>query len=165
MADFRLVLPTLARKRHMAGYCVSLIKLDMWCIRNLSVFLFSCVLLNCSSEKNSLGVDDGNDDRNRIEEQETADRSDEFFSKELMAVSIELEGDDWDTLRKENRPRTTWFSGEGCQDVSYPSPFNYQKAKMTIDGEVVGNVGIRKKGWSSQSSIKPSLKVLSLIHI
>jgi len=49
--------------------------------------------------------------------------------------------------------------GVHCISVA-PSPYQYYPAAVTIDGETVENVGVRKKGFiGSQSQTRPSLKI------
>jgi len=84
---------------------------------------------------------------------------DEFFDPERVTeVRIEIDQDDWDELRVQRKTFIDVF-GVYCTAVA-PSPYQYYPAAVTIDGETVENVGVRKKGFfGSQSEIRPSLKI------
>lgn len=82
-----------------------------------------------------------------------------FEDDRLLRVEIEVAPADWDTLRFQTR-NVLAILGETCGEEPAPKVFTYVKAKVTIEGEVFEEVGIRKKGFlGSLSSDKPSLKV------
>lgn len=82
--------------------------------------------------------------------------ADELFAPyHLVEVKISVAEDDWDTLRVQGRSLTEALSRE-LQD----SPYTYVKADVTIDGVLVEDVGIRKKGFlGSLDEHRPSLKL------
>ncbi|MFC1611304.1 CotH kinase family protein [Myxococcota bacterium] len=88
------------------------------------------------------------------------DRTDEIFDDPLLMIDIDIDPGAWDTLRKQTRTRHTEFGFLGCRNTVQPSPYAYFSADVTIDGERVTNVGLRKKGFlGSTSTLKPSLKL------
>ncbi len=81
-----------------------------------------------------------------------------FDQDSILQVDIEMPTSSWDLLRLQSR-NIVKLLGEDCQGPS-DSPFTYVKAKVTVDGEVVDEVGVRKKGFlGSLSDTKPSLKI------
>jgi len=88
------------------------------------------------------------------------DPSDAVFDEDrVLEVSIQIDEDDWDALRLQERHYLDVL-GETC-NVSPPvSPFTYFPATVAVDGEVTHGVGVRKKGFfGSISDEKPSLKL------
>jgi len=82
-----------------------------------------------------------------------------FDPDKLLSVDIQISQENWDTLRHQSR-NIIRLLGEECQDGPSYSPFTYVKAQVTIDGQVVDEVGVRKKGFlGSLSDTKPSLKI------
>ncbi|MBT5708900.1 MAG: hypothetical protein HOI66_21490 [Verrucomicrobia bacterium] len=82
-----------------------------------------------------------------------------FRADRVVKVEIQVETDDWDTLRRQSRE---FFEILGPDRRLEPvkSPYTYVKAKVVIDGVKFDGVGIRKKGFlGSQSSSRPSLKI------
>jgi spore coat protein CotH len=88
------------------------------------------------------------------------DPSDAIFELDrLLEVSVEIDKDDWDTLRKQTRTFADILKGD-CLAQPFAKIFTYFPADVTIDGEVFKNVGVRKKGFfGSLSDTKPSLKI------
>ncbi len=81
-----------------------------------------------------------------------------FDPDKLLAIEIEIPEANWDTLRFQSR-NIVKLLGENCGQAS-GSPFTYVKANVTIDGQLVSDVGVRKKGFlGSLSETKPSLKI------
>jgi hypothetical protein len=82
-----------------------------------------------------------------------------FPADRAIQVEITLAPEDWDELRSQTR---TIFDvlGPGCMEAPFESPFTYFPATVTVDGQTVANVGVRKKGFiGSLSTEKPSLKI------
>lgn len=78
-----------------------------------------------------------------------------FDHRRLIEVEITIQDDNWDKVRIPTRSFL-----EALQSVKGESPFEYQKADIKIDGVMVKNVGIRKKGFlGSLDTERPSLKV------
>jgi hypothetical protein len=84
------------------------------------------------------------------------DTSDVLFEPDqLLRVEIEMDPEEFDILRQEGRSLPGVFSG--CQpDFEY----SHFKATVSVDGEVLKNVDIRKKGFlGSLSAGRPSFKL------
>ncbi|MFY0672980.1 MAG: CotH kinase family protein [Bacteroidia bacterium] len=95
-----------------------------------------------------------------------------FSTKHMLCVKVEMETNDYYTLRNETRfgPSLTKDAGvtqmamffdylRNC-DVPWPQRYNWYKAKLTIDGIERDNIGIRKRGFlGSTFSIAPSLNI------
>lgn len=82
--------------------------------------------------------------------------ADNFFDVEhIVDIQIELPPDSWDEIRFQSRDFTRSLSKE-----SPKSPFKYVKGNVTVDGVLIEDVGIRKKGFlGSLDSSRPSLKI------
>ncbi len=87
------------------------------------------------------------------------DRSDEFFAQDLVDVELTLPPTAWDQLRYQYRSRVNLLGGEQCSAMPPAPVYDYFEASIAINGEDYDRIGIRKKGFGSQSSRKPSLKV------
>ncbi len=86
------------------------------------------------------------------------DRSGENFRIEpALEVAIELDAEDWDTLRKQGRGLASTLSG--CSDL-LGYEYTEVPASVTIDDTQVDDVLIRKKGLlGSLSALRPSLRI------
>ena len=117
-----------------------------------------CLSLGCSQpdEAPLIEDDDAGSDSGGLPE---IDRSDEFFSQDIINIDINLPEDRWDELRTTFRSRVDLLGGENCSDTPYGKAFDWVQANIEIDGSLYENVGIRKKGFGSQSTLKPSLKI------
>ena len=97
------------------------------------------------------------------EEPEEIDPSDAYFAMErVLEVSIEIDPEDWDTLRHQTRTFEDLMAEIEKYQLSRPfaSIYDWFPATVTIDGETHTEVGVRKKGFlGSQSDTKPSLKL------
>lgn len=82
-----------------------------------------------------------------------------FEPEHLLDVDIDIAEEDWDALRFQSRTILDIF-GESCGSEPAGSPFTYVPATVTVDGQVMDNVGIRKKGFlGSLDEDRPSLKI------
>ncbi len=82
-----------------------------------------------------------------------------FDMGRVLRVEIELAADDWDTLRYQRRTIID-IIGPGCMDGPAFDPFTWFEASVTVDGERLERVAVRKKGFlGSLSDTKPSLKL------
>jgi len=82
-----------------------------------------------------------------------------FDPDRVLDISIDMAPDDWDSLRTQTRSIFD-ILGSSCLVEPPERPFTYFPATITIDGDVVENVAVRKKGFfGSLSTTKPSLKV------
>jgi spore coat protein CotH len=88
------------------------------------------------------------------------DPTDPMFDPDrLLDVVVTLAPEDWDVLRHQTRTLLSLF-GEGCMEGPWESPFTYFSGTVSVDGQVVDNVGVRKKGFlGSMSAERPSLKI------
>ncbi len=84
----------------------------------------------------------------------------ELFPRDrVLQVEIELAPEDWDTLRFEARPLVDDLTGE-CLSAPFVSPYTELPAVVTIDGLILPDVHLRKKGFvGSMDAVRPSLKV------
>ncbi len=77
----------------------------------------------------------------------------------IVEVNIEMEEADFTELRSQTRDILEVLSGD-CLAEPAPRPYTYFDATVTIDGETVEHVGVRKKGFiGSLSYDKPGLKI------
>ncbi len=82
-----------------------------------------------------------------------------FDPDRVLEVEIEIDPDDWIELGNQRRNIVEIF-GEDCFSEPLTSPYTYFPATVTLDGEELGAIGVRKKGLlGSDSSTKPSLKL------
>ena len=82
-----------------------------------------------------------------------------FAMDRLLQVEIEVDEADWDVLREQGRTFGDVLRGD-CLAEPFESPYDWFEATITIDGEELGQVGIRKKGFiGSLNSFRPSLKI------
>lgn len=82
-----------------------------------------------------------------------------FPVDELLEVELELEPADWDQLRFETRSLFEVLGGD-CLDGPFESPYTELRAELRVNGEALGPVGVRKKGFiGSLSTTKPGLRI------
>jgi spore coat protein CotH len=95
------------------------------------------------------------------EEEETGEEAKGNFAPDHMVqVDIQMDEDDWETLRNQYRNFTTELVGADCMSEPFSADYTTFSADVVIDGESAKNVGIRKKGFiGSQSKVKPGLKI------
>ena len=78
-----------------------------------------------------------------------------FSPDRVTEIQIELNENDWDEIRSQTRT-----FGEALTKQLAENPFTYVKGNITIDGTVIKDVGIRKKGFlGSLNTERPSLKI------
>ena len=86
-----------------------------------------------------------------------------YFSLDrVLDISIDIDVEDWDTLRHQTRTLADVFAEIEEYGLSRPfaSIYTWFGATVTVDGQTHADVGVRKKGFvGSQSSAKPSLKL------
>ncbi len=84
------------------------------------------------------------------------DTSDVLFEPDhLLRVDIEMDPDEFDILRQEGRSLPGVFSG--CE---FEFEYSHFRATVSVDGEVLEDVDIRKKGFlGSLSAGRPSFKL------
>jgi len=78
---------------------------------------------------------------------------------QLVQVDITLPPADWHLLRHDKRNLDN-FLEPGCRSKPFAGTFTYYKAKVTVNGVELADVGVRKKGFiGSITPLKPSLKI------
>ncbi len=84
-----------------------------------------------------------------------------FFEPDrVLEVRIELAEDDWEAIRAQGRSLLEIFGGDDCLADPFGSPFTFVRGSVSVDGETIDDVGVRKKGFfGSLSYDKPSLKL------
>ena len=65
-----------------------------------------------------------------------------FESDRVVQMDIELPETEWDKIRLQSRS-----FGNALGKLPAESPFTYVKANIKIDGKLIKDVGIRKKGF------------------
>ena len=85
-----------------------------------------------------------------------------FALDRVLDISIEIAGEDWDTLRHQTRTLEDVMAE--IEEFGLSRPFadiyTWFSGTVTVDGETHTDIGIRKKGFvGSQSDTKPSLKL------
>lgn len=93
---------------------------------------------------------------------ETDPRDAYFDLDRVLDISIEIDVEDWNTLRHQTRTLGDVFAEIEEYGLSRPfaSIYTWFGATVTVDGQTHADVGVRKKGFvGSQSSTKPSLKL------
>jgi spore coat protein CotH len=101
---------------------------------------------------------------NSDEETDTTDQysalSEPLFAiDKVMDVQIEMNKADWDLLRYES-PNMEHFAEDDCPSGPRPTPFNWYKASVTVNGDSFGEIEVRKKGFlGSMDPLRPSLKL------
>ena len=79
-----------------------------------------------------------------------------FSPTRVLDVQIELDPKDWEEIKEVSRDLFSSLQASTPPE----SPFKYVKGNVTIDGQRINNVGIRKKGFlGSLDEDRPSLKI------
>ena len=112
------------------------------------IFLLSVVAL-CSSAFATIGIAQETATAKQI----SADKL--FASDQVAEIQIKLGKEQWDEIRTQSRSFVDALGTEPAE-----SPFTYVSADVTIDGVLIKNVGLRKKGFlGSLNDSRPSLKI------
>lgn len=83
-----------------------------------------------------------------------------FPRDHVLEIDVVMDPADWDALRFQSRPIIDMFTGPGCLDGPFESPFTEFPSEVTIDGVVLPDVHLRKKGFiGSADVVRPSLKL------
>jgi spore coat protein CotH len=83
-----------------------------------------------------------------------------FDSSRIVHIAIKLDETDWDTLRFQKRTVFDVLMPPSCMSAPFARPFTYFPCTVSVDGQAIRNVGVRKKGFlGSLSEIKPALKL------
>ena len=91
-----------------------------------------------------------------VQSQEKKIPSESLFSaNRISTIEIEIPQKDWDFIRKQSRSFSEALGKETAE-----SPFDYVKGDVTIDGQKIEDIGIRKKGFLGSLNVdRPSLKL------
>lgn len=100
------------------------------------------------------------------------DRELTFAAEHMLCIQIEMNADDFERMRNESRFGPSIQDENGATaatatieqavqcDVAMPSEYNWYSGHVTIDGLMINNVGLRKKGFlGSIFSVAPSIKI------
>ena len=78
----------------------------------------------------------------------------------VVEIEIWMDPDDASALASETNDIFTLLEGADCMDEPWSGPFNWYPGDISVDGVLVEQVGLRKKGLiGSLSSTRPSVKV------
>lgn len=84
------------------------------------------------------------------------ERSNLYDLDHLLEIRVTMDPSDFMRLRRQHPDRMAQMQGREAN----PEPYSMFKATVSVDGEEVANVGIRKKGnLGSVVSSRPSLKL------
>lgn len=139
-------------------------------IRRLKYILTICLFgmaVGCSSDESTQEPIEETDTELEAEAEATPELNFEetveeegstFAPGHVLDVRVSISEADWNQLRFEHRDPVEFF-GSGCREP-IPDAFNYYPADVTIDGESMGQVGVRTKGLvGSINPARPSLKL------
>jgi hypothetical protein len=122
-------------------------------VRTLALVAVGCALLGCGQDPEatrSAGGAGGAGGEAAV---------DPFDPDHVLYVEIDMAPADWDALRLQTRSIFD-VVGSDCLTQPPPSPFAYFSGSITIDGERIETVGVRKKGFfGSLSETKPAIKI------
>jgi hypothetical protein len=90
-----------------------------------------------------------------------ADQSEFMFDPDrLLEIGIRIDLADWDTLRVQENDIFALLADPECGNAPWNDPYTFFPSEVTVDGQTLGNVAVRKKGFQgSLDDVKPSLKV------
>lgn len=78
----------------------------------------------------------------------------------VLEIEIEMNAADFDVMRNQARNIFDILAGEDCMDAPFAHPYTWFEANVTLDGELVEDVAIRKKGLiGSQEAARPGIKL------
>ncbi len=83
-----------------------------------------------------------------------------YAPEHIVEIRIEMDPADASALASETNDIFSLLEGADCMDTPWSGPFTWYPADIWVDGVLVEQVGLRKKGLiGSLSTTKPSLKV------
>ncbi|HJN77328.1 MAG TPA: CotH kinase family protein [Myxococcota bacterium] len=78
----------------------------------------------------------------------------------VIEVEIEMSEADFEEMRNQARNIFDILAGEDCMDEPFAHPYTWFEADVTLDGDLMESVAIRKKGLiGSQESTRPGIKL------
>ena len=118
-------------------------------------FIASCLAVGCGADASQEAATDAG-----LAADTKPDLSAPLFDPtQVVEVSITMKAEDWDFIRTQTRDLSA-NSGDKCMSGPFLSPFVYKPATVTVNGQTLANVGVRKKGFlGSLDDTKPSLKI------
>ncbi|MDP6932416.1 MAG: CotH kinase family protein, partial [Myxococcota bacterium] len=97
--------------------------------------------------------------RGQLVMDEGASADGNFNPDHVVQVAITMADADWEVLRNETRTFLTELGGD-CMSGPFEHDYTTFSADIDVDGQVLSNIGVRKKGFiGSQSTTKPGLKI------
>ncbi len=82
-----------------------------------------------------------------------------FPGERVIEVDVAIDPDDWDELRVQTRTILDILGGD-CLAQEFEKPWTWFEADVTVDGDLLEDVQVRKKGFlGSLDNTRPSLKV------
>ncbi len=115
--------------------------------------------LRCIDQTCVSGGDGDSDTDTDTDTGSPEDQSDLIYDPDtVIEVEIEMDPADWEVVRNDVRDMSC-LEGGSCNAEPCDSTYVWKQATVTLEGVVVENVGIRKKGMSSTTPAKPSLKL------
>jgi hypothetical protein len=83
-----------------------------------------------------------------------------FDPDRLLEIDVLIARADWDALRAQELDVLGEIFAPTCGTQPWADPYTFFTAEVTVDGQTLSNVGVRKKGFfGSLSTTMPSLKV------
>jgi len=148
------------------GSSMSLLKEEIVkksCALLILLILVATLAVGCGNDED--GASGGDSDTDTDTDSDTDEPEDEssliYDPNTVIEIVIEMDSDDWELLRNEQRDLSCLDDGVGnCLNGPCYSTYTWMSADVTVNGEVVENVGIRKKGmYGSVNGEKPGLKL------
>jgi hypothetical protein len=117
----------------------------------------SLLLLACAGNTVPAGADD---DSSAPESQAPVLGEEVYDITRVMEVEIELDPEEWETIRQQKRNLIGELASDSCMEQPFDSPYTWIAGTVTIDGETLDDVAVRKKGLlGSVTADRPSLKL------
>lgn len=83
-----------------------------------------------------------------------------FTPERLLEINIRVDLADWDDLRVQRNFMLPLIFDPNCGNNPWPDPFTWFSGEVSVDGQTLTNVGVRKKGFQgSLSETEPSFKI------
>jgi hypothetical protein len=142
------------------------------CPASLFALAIACGSSNSQDARQSTGVEPDTpsdpssagtvltpDDQIETLEGQAPDPSLLFDMGRVMEVQLEMDPNDWSTLRNEVRSLFDVLAGD-CMAAPATSPYTWFDADLWLDGQPMDPISVRKKGFiGSQSITRPGMKL------
>ena len=117
------------------------------CVHRAYIVAFSLACAACVDDPSSV-------------DQDTSAGTDDLPSLIELQVEIEIEPDDWNHLATQGANFLDNLTGPDCLSAPFTNTYTWYPATVTVGGERVEQMGVRKKGFlGSNSWERPSLKL------